>query len=48
MSAIGDTDIELVDEIHKHRNELAHDLPKFIATVDTESNVNLLGATYEL
>lgn len=48
MSAIGDTDIELVDEIRKHRNELAHDLPKFIATADAEINVNLLGSIYEL
>lgn len=48
MSAIGDTDIELVDEIRKHRNELAHDLPKFIATVDAEINVNLLESVYEL
>ncbi len=48
VSAIDDTDIELVDEIRKHRNELAHDLPKFIATADAEINVNLLGDIYEL
>jgi hypothetical protein len=48
MSAINDTDIELVDEIRKHRNELAHELPKFIATADAEININLLGSIYEL
>jgi hypothetical protein len=48
MSAIGDTDIELVDKIRKHRNELAHDLPKFIATADAEINIDLLGSIYEL
>ncbi len=48
MSAIGDAEIELVDEIRKHRNDLAHDLPKFLTTADAEININLLGAIYEL
>ncbi|MEA5451279.1 hypothetical protein VB780_22045 [Leptolyngbya sp. CCNP1308] len=48
MSAIDDTDIELVDEMRKHRNELAHNLPKFISTADAEININLLGSIYEL
>jgi hypothetical protein len=48
MSALDDSDIELVDNIREHRNELAHDLPKFIATADAEINVDLLGSIYEL
>jgi hypothetical protein len=48
MSAIDNTDIELVDEIRKDRNELAHDLPKFIATADAKINFNLLRSIYEL
>lgn len=48
MTAIGDTDIELVDKIREHRNELAHDLPKFIATDDAEINIDLLGSIYVL
>jgi hypothetical protein len=48
MSAIGDAEIELVDEIRKHRNDLAHDLPKFLTSADAEININLLGAIYEL
>lgn len=42
MGAITDTDIALVDRLRQHRNELAHDLPKFLATVEYEVNVNLL------
>jgi hypothetical protein len=48
MSAIGIADIELVDHIRKHRNELAHDLPKFLTTVDADVNVNLLCEIYDL
>jgi hypothetical protein len=48
MTAIDDTDIELVDKIRKHRNELAHNLPKFIATADAEINIDLLGSIYVL
>lgn len=48
VSAIDDTDVELVDEIRKHRNELAHDLPKFITNADAEININLLESIYKL
>jgi hypothetical protein len=48
MSAIDDADIARVDRIREHRNELAHDLPKFLGTADTEVNVQLLVGIYEL
>jgi hypothetical protein len=48
MSAISDDDIELIDNIRKHRNELAHDLPKFITNINNKINVDLLGSIYEL
>jgi hypothetical protein len=48
MSAINESDVELIDNIRKHRNELAHDLPKFITNVNNKINVDLLGSIYEL
>ncbi len=48
MSAIDDADIARVDSIREHRNELAHDLPKFLGTADAEVNVQLLVGIYEL
>ena len=48
MSAINDADIKLVDTIRKHRNELAHTLPKFISTADMEIRIDLLGDIYKL
>lgn len=48
MSAICDADIELIDNIRKHRNELAHELPKFIGIGNSEININLLVSLYEL
>jgi hypothetical protein len=48
MSAIDDADIARVDRIREHRNELAHDLPKFLGTADADVNVQLLVGIYEL
>ncbi len=48
MSAINDADIALVDSIREHRNDLAHDLPKFLMTADAEVNIQLLDGIYEL
>jgi hypothetical protein len=48
MSVIDDADIARVDQIREHRNDLAHDLPKFLATADAEINVQLLVSVYEL
>jgi hypothetical protein len=48
MSALDDADIELVNAIRKHRNELAHDLPKFITTADADINIRLLESIYKL
>jgi len=42
MSAIDDFDIAQIDRIREHRNELAHDLPTFIATAEAEINIQLL------
>lgn len=48
MSAIDDADMANVDAVREHRNELAHDLPKFLGTVDAEINLRLLGTLYDL
>ncbi|HUT10415.1 MAG TPA: hypothetical protein VMY42_07960 [Thermoguttaceae bacterium] len=48
MHVVDDSDIELVDRIREHRNQLAHDLPKFIATNDADINVELIGSIYQL
>lgn len=48
MGAVDEADISRIDLIRQHRNELAHDLPKFLATVDDEVNVQLLVGIYEL
>jgi len=32
MGAIDDGDINTIREIRKHRNDIAHELPKYIAT----------------
>lgn len=47
-NVIDEDDMKSVDDIRKHRNELAHDLPKFITTVEAEINVQLLGRICEL
>lgn len=48
MGVIDDADIARVDQIREHRNDLAHDLPKFLGTADAEVNVELLGQIYNL
>jgi len=48
FSAIDDTDIKLIDDIRKHRNELAHELPKFLGSVDSDINITLLERIYYL
>lgn len=45
---IDDADIELIDRIRQHRNELAHDLPRFVATDRAEVNQDLLASIYGL
>lgn len=47
-SVISDADLDLLDAIRKHRNELAHELPKFISEDDANINIRLLGAICEL
>ena len=41
MSVIDDPDIAEIDRIREHRNELAHDLPKFLAKAEAETNTQL-------
>jgi hypothetical protein len=48
MGVVDDSDITRVDQIREHRNEVAHDLPKFIATADADINVELISAIYDL
>ncbi len=45
---IREDDLKLIDEIREHRNELAHDLSKFITDANAGINVRLLGCIYEL
>lgn len=40
---INDHDIEAVQRVRRHRNELAHNLPRFIATDEAEVDVELFG-----
>jgi hypothetical protein len=42
MGAIDDSDIDLAKRITDHRNELAHELPRFLATADSAINLELL------
>lgn len=48
MDAITDEDIDKVDRIREHRNEIAHDLPRFIATADCDVNVALIADICEI
>ena len=47
-SVISTAEIELVDAICEHRNELAHDLPRFVASTNAEISASLLGSIYDL
>ncbi len=47
-AALDDADLALVDRIREHRNELAHELLRFLGTADAEVNVQLLAGIYEL
>ena len=46
--AIDDADIDLVDRIRHHRNALAHEMPKFLASSEAEVDVDLLVAMHDL
>ncbi|MEL6556233.1 MAG: hypothetical protein AAFQ63_22665 [Cyanobacteria bacterium J06621_11] len=48
MDALSEADIALVDDIRIHRNEIAHELPKFIATADAEIDIKLLCSIHRL
>jgi len=42
------SDIKLVNRLRKHRNDLAHDLPRFIGTRDADVNFGLIEEIYQL
>jgi len=44
MDAIDDSDVQVFDAIRQHRNELAHELVRFVTSVDAEMQVDLLVA----
>jgi hypothetical protein len=46
--AINDADVDLVDRMRRHRNALAHEMPKFLASSDAEIDVELLVAMHDL
>jgi hypothetical protein len=48
MQAIGDEEIELVERVRLHRNDLAHDLPTFIATNEKDINIELIGGILDV
>lgn len=48
MHAIDEGDLSQVDRIREHRNELAHDLSKFLGSDDAEINMQLLSDMDEL
>lgn len=47
-NAIDDADIARIQQIRQHRNELAHELQRFLATAEAEINIDLLGSIYDL
>src|SRR5205085_746238 len=42
MGVVDDADMTRIDAIRAHRNELAHDLPKYIGTCDADIDIQLL------
>ena len=48
MGAIDEDDLDTVDRIRKHRNEIAHQLPKYLATVDYSLDTDLFTQLIEL
>ena len=42
MDVVTGSDLDRVDRIRKHRNEIAHDLPRFITESDSDVNVPLI------
>ena len=42
MVVINDSDLTLANNIRRHRNELAHELPKFLATSNIDINIRLI------
>jgi hypothetical protein len=42
--AISDSDIQTIRDLRSHRNEIAHELPKFIASTDSNVQLNFLNA----
>lgn len=48
MDALSEADISLIDNIRRHRNEIAHELPKIVMTADAEIDIRLLCSIYEL
>jgi len=47
-NVLGEQDVQTVDAIRRHRNELAHDLPSFLADTDRSVSLELLTSTREL
>jgi len=45
---LGDPDVQTVDSIGRHRNELAHELVSFLADTDRSVSLELLTSTREL
>lgn len=48
MGAVDEVDLNAVDQIREHRNEIAHQLPKYITTVDHNVDTDLFTRLLEL
>lgn len=48
MDVVTESDLECVDQIREHRNEIAHDLPRFITESDSDVKVSLIANICEL
>jgi hypothetical protein len=46
--AVSDGDIELLKSLKKHRNEIAHELPKFLGQADCEVRLDFLSGAFLL
>jgi hypothetical protein len=48
LEALDETDIKTIEVIRKHRNDIVHELPKYIGTAENNININLFHKLCEL
>ena len=48
LNVINDNDIEIIKEIVDHRNDITHELPKYLSDSEFEINISLFRKIFEL